>query len=346
MEPELSDSLHSFRKGHSAWQALGLLRDYLLVYRSAVTTTARGLYVLRRDIAKYGDSLDVSVGSRFSTAIEQLIGADPDRRRRNLVLPLIRAAIRQPVSRDSGEARPLLRGTPTGSPIQPPLLNYALMPLDRRLSSLSGGFYSRFGDDVLLVHPDHEVIGVASEVFDDTLRALHLSSNLEKCRDLYFNGAGRPPPGAPSFTPVQSVEYLGAAISFSGQLGLKSAQQSKLLRQLWVRLNRIAEFTRGAPLEERASLLCASVRCAFDPRHPLAIAGTDRLFSRLDDRSQMRELDYRIALIVAQLATGKRGARAFRELSRAQQKDLGIVSLRHARQRRSTEFPVEIERKY
>jgi Reverse transcriptase (RNA-dependent DNA polymerase) len=336
-EPELCNTLHSFRKGHSAWKALDTLCQYVHAHRNTVPLRERGLYVLRRDVTHYGESLDVSAESPFNETLNRLLKSDPDAERRAVLQPLVLGALRQPVLCGSSPPQPLPRGIPTGSPIQPPFLNLYLASVDRELSVVPDAFYARFGDDILFVHPNVDSTVTAAHRLENRLSALGLSSNSLKSRDLFFNGAGRPAPTGAPFEGVQQIEYLGASVGFSGQLSLKSTHFRRLILKLRERLQHVAQESIFLDQITRIELLCEAARRALNPRDVLVLPGIDRLFSHVNDRSQMIDFDFRVAQTIAELITRKHGVRAFRELPKRELRGYGAPSLVAARNRRNRE---------
>jgi hypothetical protein len=336
-EPELCNTLHSFRKGHSAWKALDALGQYVRTYRNTVPLRERGLYVLRRDVTQYGESLDVSVESPLSNTLNRLLESDPDDERRAVLYPLVQGALRQPVLCESDPPQPLPRGIPTGSPIQPPFLNLYLAAVDRELSAIPDAFYARFGDDILLVHPNVDVAVATARLLDQRIGELRLSSNPLKSRDLFFNGAGRPAPANAPFVGVQQIEYLGASVGFEGKLSLKSIHFRRLLQKLRERLENVAKLSISLDRMTRIELLCLAARRALNPRDVLVVPGIDRLFSHLNDRSQLIDFDFRVAQTIAELITHRHGVRAFRELPIRELRRYGAPSLIAARNRRHRE---------
>jgi hypothetical protein len=78
------------------------------------------------------------------------------------------------------------------------------------------------------------------------------------------------------------------------------------------------------------------VERALDPRSALTQQRSAIALRRVvTDRRQLRQLDYWIARIVVKSLTGRRDARAFREIPyRTLRRDWGLVSLVAARNRR------------
>jgi len=85
--------------------------------------------------------------------------------------------------------------------------------------------------------------------------------------------------------------------------------------------------------EEAGRAVCAVVNRALDPRGQLTQQRSAILLRRVvTDRAQLRQLDHRIAQIVASAVTGRAGPRAFREVPyRTLREEWGLVSLVAAR---------------
>jgi hypothetical protein len=332
-EPLLLPVLHSYRSGYSSWKAIGALIAYLHEHRSRLPLRERGLFVLRRDVRKYGERIDTGPGSPLWTMIGRAVRSDPDVNRRELGERLIAAAVRQPVVGPDGSVAPLGRGVPTGSPIQPPCANLYLSSVDERCASVEEGFYARFGDDILFCHPDPSVARQVSQDIDAQLESLGLESKLEKRLDLDFNGAGRKRFAGAGFRPCHRLTYLGAAIDFNGNLGLKPEKARIFERALRARLGHVAEALRDDDREARIQGLCEATRTALQPTDPLAVGAAQFLRYLGNDRAQLRDLDYRVALTVAELVAGCRGPRAFRAVSYRELRRKGLPSLVKSRER-------------
>ena len=335
-EPHLSPALHSYRKGRSPWKAIRLLGEHLHEHAAAVPLKARGLYVLRRDIEKYGESISNSPDSSLFAQLDRVLATDTNPHQRAVARALLRAAICQPVARSDGTVAPLARGVPTGSPVQPPCGNLYLAGVDETLSRVRGAFYARFGDDILFAHPDSGVCQEMSTKLAEQIADLELHLNLQKQRDFFWNRAGRPSINDVTFRPTAQVEYLGASVNFNGRIGPKREKARALQRQLSQRLRHVSETAGDIDRTTLVGLLCSAVAHALEPTDPLALSGADLLRHTASDRSQLKDLDYRIALLVAELVTHRRGPRAFRELSYRELRRLGLPSLVMARHRKAS----------
>jgi hypothetical protein len=190
-EPFLPQSLYSYRKGRSSWQAALDLTRFLRKHRTAhPKAKERGLYAIRRDIRRYGESIPTDDSSLVWSELEALLattGFDD----RDALVALLKQAIRPTVVAPDGSQAIHATGVPTGSPLQPVFNNLYLAPLDRVLESITGAFYVRFGDDILFVHPDPLIVKEASETLDNIAKDRGLEVHPEKRIDRFFNGAGR-----------------------------------------------------------------------------------------------------------------------------------------------------------
>jgi hypothetical protein len=217
-------------------------------------------------------------------------------------------------------------GLPTGSPIQQPLCNLYLMPVDHELSQLPGSFYVRFGDDLLFCCAEPDVAVEASRRIDAATQELRLELKPAARRDLYFTGSGSPASGGPSSSlrATSFVEHLGVRVAFEGGVGLKTEKARLLIRSVRRRI----DLTCGLlPRSEWTGAVCETVRAALDPAHPLCEPYAGPLRSIIDDRRQLKQLDYAIALMCAERLTRTRGVRAFRKMPYRELRRAGLPSL-------------------
>ena len=193
MEPRLSRSLYSYRKGTGWWNAVVDFARYLRAHRAArQTPEQRGLYVRRRDIHQYTDSIPVNPQSRLWDRIRDVLDINPDRsdlHRR--YWELIENVVRPVTRSEAGHAYTNTCGVPTGSPISTTLFNLYLDPLDHELGRIPGAFYARYCDDILFAHPVPEIARQAGSRLSSRLAQLGLHTREDKEEDVYFTGCGR-----------------------------------------------------------------------------------------------------------------------------------------------------------
>lgn len=333
LEGYLSPRVYSYRRGRSALRAVEDWLAYLRAHRARSSDRRNwGVYVLRRDVRGYGDAIPSGADSAFWPMLSEVLaraGSTPTPAQ----AAWLREAFRPKVADASGAGAPTARGIPTGSPVQPAACNLYLTPIDRTLESIPGAFYARYGDDMLFAHPDPNCVADCARELDAGCAALGLEWSSSKCATLYFNLAGRNPPDAhAAFKGAAALDYLGMRIDFRGVIGLKRDKSRRLLRDLALRLQHSGALLRelGTPDLERD--LCSVANAVLDPEHPSANPSAVALRYLVSDRAQLRDLDYKIALLVAQQLATRRGVRAFRSHSpRRLREQLGLVSLVSAR---------------
>jgi hypothetical protein len=334
--PWLSPRVYSYLPGRSSWQAVADLAAFLRAHRRQYADPRdRGLYVIQRDVRRYGESIPTASDSPLWPLLDEAL-AQADTPRDHCVRALLRAAVRPTIRQLDGELAELAVGVPTGSPIQPAVCNLYLTPVDRALHNIPGGFYARFGDDLLFAHPDPNVTERAARTVVRECDRLGLQLKPAKHQDTYFSGPGRLSALRPELRRSSHIEYLGCRIAFDGCVGLKREKARRLLERLRGRLRRSAGLLRSAPTDERAEALCAVASRALDPRAPLAEPAAALLQHVVDDRRQLKQLDYLVALTLAETLAGTRGVRAFRDVPyRDLRQRFGLRSLVVARNRAS-----------
>ena len=321
--PTLSPSLYSYRAGVPWWRGAQALAAYARAHQQARPNPRdRGLYVLRRDVERYTDTIPVGSGSglwpQLRAALGEVRSADWE-----LIVDTLRPAI---AARRSGAER-RTAGVPTGQPISCVAFNLYLSGLDHELAAISGAFFARYSDDLVFAHPEPWVVARAAALIDERIAQLGLRLNQDKSHDLYLTAAGRPSDHLPAFRGTTTVGLLGLQVTASGTLALEPAKARALTRDLSRRANGAARAS--ATPEEAARRACSAVRRALQSDDPgVATPSAPLVRSVVTDRGQLRDLDRRIALSVAAAVTGEPSARAFRRLSmRSLRRQHGLPSL-------------------
>jgi hypothetical protein len=333
-EPSWSPRVFSYRRGRSAWSAIAELRAFLAAQRRARPKLERGLFVLRRDVRNYGDTLPADPESALYlqlTAALERAGVAVSQPVRDWLISAFRPRLRQP---DGRESRPA-RGVPTGSPLQPLACNAYLRELDRLCERVPDAFYARFGDDLIFAHRDPALVRSTASALDREIAALGLEWSAHKSAALYFTEAGRPSP-SDGFRATSACEYLGLRIDFRGSVGLTRGKLRALLGDVRRRLRNSGRLLTRASEQKRAAALCAVLNTALDPRHELAQRSTHALFRVVDDRRQLRDLDYKLAGLLAAELSRAPAPRAFRRHPPRRLRALGarsIVAERNSRGR-------------
>lgn len=328
----VDDRVYSYRRGVSSWDAVFDFGRYVRRHREEVSVpTERGLYVVRRDVQAYGDSIPLDEESTLWESVDRCLGSD------TWLLPVVRGLLR-PALRQEPEAH--VSSVPTGSPLQPSMCNLYLAPVDVAAPRDGREFYARYGDDIVFAHPVSDVARDAALRIDSVIGRLRLRPSRSKCGDYFFNGAGGRSRAWPEAIGASQLDYLGASLTFRGTLALKREKSRTLTRSIFRRIQHGLRVDGGHDERSRAELAVRIANTALDPRHRLCERWAPMVASLVTDRSSLRDLDYRVALGIAEQVTRRRGVRAFRQLPyRVLRHEHGLVSLLHRRDRAHREDP-------
>lgn len=326
IQPRVSKQVYSYMPGRGRAQAVQDFTHFLKAHRRFHDDPRRrGLYVLRCDIKSYGESIPVAPHSSLWKELAHHFGRNFSEAEYLLLSQLIRPTIRHT---DGSEYCPVI-GIPDGAPISALLLNCYMQPLDHALASIGGGFYARYGDDMLFAHPERDGILRAEAAFASALEQLQLKRNDSKYRCFFYNGAARPIDSLPG---SQMVDFLGLQIDFSGAVSLKQDKLRMLRDNLAMRARATVRATYAAPLEERGRILCHMLNEALSPEsssaHPYAMF----LRQAVNDRAQLHQLDYWLARLVLRMLAGDGSVKQFRRIPyRHMRKHWQLRSLVYAR---------------
>lgn len=342
--PLFSKNLYSYIKGRNWWDAVNDFSAYARAYfRSESDKRKLGLYVLRRDIAKYTDSIPVGDSSPVWDILrrEMAFPKRPNALEKTAWQLCVGVVRTEALTLEDEMPFTNLVGVPTGSPISTTLFNVYMIELDRRLDALKPGFYARYGDDLIFADTDPNKAKTAVKVIRDTLTEHRLRSNLEKSRDIYFTGAGRASTAWPEAKGNNRVDFLGCFIASDATVSLGPKNTRALLTDIDGRLRRLAaNFPAKASEDERGRLASQIVNEALNPDSPLAQKSAGLLRFAITDRESLRELDREIMLRVLRCATGSTSVKVFRRFSPLKiRRGWKLVSLFHMRNQQGKKKP-------
>ncbi len=337
VEPAMSPGLYSYRKGISWWQPIARFAAYVRAHRrSRPNPQTRGLYVLRRDVEAYTDSIPVGSTSPLWPMLRRaLSGSGEGEALRPADWRLIETVIRPEAFAEDGFLFSQYRGVPTGQPISCVLFNFYLAGFDQEFDAIPDGFYARYCDDILFAHPDPEVVRRVDDRMRELLARLSLSVNDRKSRSLYLTGAGRRSQAWSECRGTTAVPFLGCLVAATGTVALSRGKRCRLLADLEARVTQTAGALKDAEPDTVGRTVCAVINRALQPRPSFAQQASAVLLRKaVTDRPQLRQLDYWIARIVLRAVTGQTGVRAFRAIPyRTIRRDWQLISLLHARNR-------------
>jgi hypothetical protein len=325
----LSARLYSYRTGTSYHRALADFARY--VRRSQRTREhPRGLYVLRRDVHAYFDSVPVRDDAPLWAELDRLIDGEPNPM---LTRSLVARAVRPLLADGNGTAYRLACGIPTGSPVANVVANLYLRSMDEELSRVPDAFYARYGDDILVAHPDAEAAASMGRVLASYLTDGEVTSNPDKTRDVYLNSAGRAAPAAGSFVGAAAVEFLGHRITAHGTVALSRRKTRALLDALRSGA-RNATKPDVATLHGRVRRVVQTLNALLNPRSAASHPYAGLLHTTVTDRPFLHWLDHELALITLEAALGTRRVSNLRQFPpRVLRSMFGLRSLVAARNR-------------
>jgi len=320
IRPQLGSELYSYLPGRSAHGALRALGNFLRHHRaSRPDPRTRAVWVFRSDIRAYTDSISLQAEGPLGRAMAAMLQNEAPWLEKTM-----RAALLPAGTGTSGPER----GLATGSPLVPVIANFFLLPLDRCLSAQGdpSRYYGRFGDDFLYADTKQDRFLEQVARITPLLAERDLEMNPKKIRAVYFTGSGGPatPCALPGLTGSHQIDWLGYRIDFRGRLSLPPTKTQAFLRSL---RQRTRSLRQSSPPALAATTVARGLRVALTPGNAAAESLTPELLHEVDDRSYLRDLDYRVALGVAQSLVRSRGAKAFRTLSYRSLRDLGLPSL-------------------
>jgi hypothetical protein len=338
MTPLLSDRLYSYRPGVSWLTPSADLAAYLRSHRrQRPDPRTRGLYVLRRDVDSYTDSIPVAPSSRVWEMVRNVLAAPGTPAISGADWRLVEQTIRPELHELGGGHAVRIRGVPTGQPISCVLFNLYLNELDHELTAVPGGFYARYSDDILFAHPDAATARAAAATIDAHVTALGLRTKDDKAANLYLTAAGRPSSDWDEAIGASSVPFVGTAVSSAGTVALNRKKLRRVLRELERRAIRSAAAAPPGDQAATGRAVCTVLNQALAlAPGPLQQASTCLLRRAVTDRGQLAQVDYWLARTVVKAVTGDGSVRAFRRVPyRKVREEWGLVSLEHARNRRA-----------
>ena len=126
--------------------------------------------------------------------------------------------------------------------------------------------------------------------------------------------------------PVAPTLLIGVTLALWSWLGGWSFVAA-LLTDMRERVRRTAALLPDAPAPDRTRALIDVANQALSTRSPLATPYAPLLADLVSDRHQLRQVDWLLALWIAEAVTHRRGVRALRDLPYRRLRELGLRSL-------------------
>jgi hypothetical protein len=236
------------------------------------------------------------------------------------------------VRQDDGTEFMRLHGVAMGTPLVPLLGNLAVVPMDEAITAIDGIFYARYNDDFIIAHSDLTALHEADARIDSLLGELGVKRKLSKELRTALSGNGKPSADDPAYLGRDRIDCLGLTVSHAGTVSLGPHRLSRFIARVARRLDAIGPALFDEPVGERARHLVAATNVMLDVTSLFAVAGLSSVLDTTTDRGSLKDLDFRIARKIVQVATRRPGVRGFRQLPPATlYQDMGLVSLVHLR---------------
>jgi hypothetical protein len=335
MGPTLSPGLYSYRKGVSWWTAVSSFAGYVRAHRKRYANPReRGIYVLRRDVDSYADSIPVGSSSVIWPILRECLSTFRSGDIRAADWRLIEKVVQAEFLTDDAASACLVRGVATGQPIATVLYNLYLSRLDHELDHVPGAYFARYSDDIIFAHPEADAVQEVDAWIPRALSAHRLRLNEKKGRTLYLTAAGRASSEWPEATGATWTKFLGMHVSADGTVSLGRKAMRVLLVEIEERAVRTARAMPDSDRDRVGRLVCSVINQILIPGAlPFSHQGPQALLhAAVTDRRQLAQLDYWIARIVLRAVTGHPNVRAFRAIPyRKLRQEWNLVSLLHTR---------------
>lgn len=324
LDPFLSDCVYSYRKGVSPRDEVKALGDFIKNQHQ------KGVYILQSDISSYSDEINVSEVSPFWNQLKDYFET------LNIVPTdyqwyLIKEAVRPVHYNTEGDLQVNLKGAPTGSPITTLLYNFYVQRVDAYHMYEPTIFYARYSDDIVICHPDSEMLESSVDYLNIYLSALSLALSPKKTKRFYLSPAGNKGDN-PNWKGVNQLDILGCSLTGKGNLSISTIRQRKFIKKLYYLIRNTHELLPEASITEQGIAICNVINNELVENN--FSNSTLRGLARSSDVSQLKRLDYLIAKLIAERITGIHGVRAFRKVPyKIIREDWGLISLVNQRNR-------------
>lgn len=316
-EQHCSDKLYSYIKKRHVRQPINRFCAFLNEHK-----TKDGLWVYKTDLHHFYDSIPVNQTSTIWPKLETLIAHTEEREK----LPtyykeLYRQAIRPVYLNLYALPSVNLVGIPYGSPFSGLTSNLYAQDIDDVMHAFPDAFYARYCDDLLIAHPDKELTKEIIFRLQDTIKRLHLTRSAHKEKYLFFSKAGHAYPGEDLFQGSNTLTYLGCVIHANGQLHSSAPKINHLL----MIISNMVEHSMKTEPYPNGELIAKRLNQELLSTDNRLI---QQLFLKTNDHHFLKDLDARIALILAQALSGIPGRKAFRKIPyQSIRKDFALNSL-------------------
>jgi hypothetical protein len=325
--------VYSYLPGLTNVGAMRGLAGFLRAHHKRAGGRRQPVYVMQSDFEKYGDSLPVGPSAALWDVLREVVAlGSPNGVVSQGTWDLITALARPVVREEDGTEFSRVHGIAMGTPLVPVLANLAVLPMDRAVLEIDGIFYARYNDDFLIAHTDLAAMHEADARIDALLGELGVKRKLAKERRTALSAPGLPCTDDPSYIGGNRIDSLGLSVSYAGAMAVGPKHLQRLVSRIANRIDGAAPALAPLPLRDRTRQLVLTTNVMLDVTNSFAMTGVSALLDTTTDRGVLKDLDFRIARKIVQVATGRAGVRGFRLVPPATlHREFGLVSLVHLR---------------
>jgi len=308
----LANQVFSYRKGRRPLTAVKKFSRFLQTLPKTGARVNADCYVLKTDVADYTDNIRLDEHSKLWQLLDLML-AQAGCHLTAYQQGLLRYCFRPEYLNPEGLLQSNIKGVPTGSIASTLAYNLYMAEIDKAMLKISGLYYSRYSDDILIAHPLPENLTAAVSHFTQMLTRLGLQRKLAKDQALYLTHAGRPHADA-NWQGVHKLTYLGYDVYAQGNFSLSAKRQAKLLTAVRQRIANVLTLSQGRlTQDELGKTLCQALNNALADE----IFGEQAVSALLEctHLGILKHLDYLFALFIAEALTHIKGAKAFRIVS-------------------------------
>lgn len=285
----------------------------------ALEDTRKPIYVIKRDIRDYFNSIDHEI---LIKRIAALVDKD------DYLFTLLKERIEFCYLKDNKVTK-AQKGIPFGTAVACLFANIYLTDLDCDLGAISGLKYFRYSDDILFFSTEREIILDALSSFNRQLQELKLADKQSQRRDLIFSQERI---DDLHFTSTNKFKHLGLEFRANGLTGLSRDKCRKICNIFRYALRRKrGKIRKIKDIQKKTEFVIEVLKQTLD-EGIRNVAIIDYYLKHVKDEAQIKLLDRWLAEETLATILGKGHKKGnFRKISFETLRKKGLPSLLHRR---------------